>query len=95
MMAENIMKVASTSSVAKPVHIQRLERSLDMDPFLNYISQNLNTPINDDNSTSSDESDNFSNLGDDLSLTNIDGKITSHLTYPQHQHCKRYNIYNS
>lgn len=75
MMAERIIKNASTSSVAKPVHIQRLERSLDVNPFLNFFVQNLKSTISSDSSSSSDESDDLSNLRDDLSLTNIDGKV--------------------
>lgn len=59
-------------NVAKPVHIQRLEKNLDLEPFLSYVEQKLNTPINDENSSSSDDDDSLSNAGDDVSLTNIE-----------------------
>lgn len=30
---------------SKPLHIQRLEQALKLDPFLNYVEQVINQPV--------------------------------------------------
>lgn len=47
---------------------------MDIEPFLSYVEQNLKSAVNEDSSSSSDGYDNTSNAGDDLSLTNVEGK---------------------
>lgn len=43
---------SSGQRLAQPLHIQRLEASLDMGPFMSYAQNLLNRPL-----TSSDDSD--------------------------------------
>ncbi|XP_042894335.1 chromatin-remodeling ATPase INO80-like isoform X1 [Penaeus japonicus] len=39
---------------SKPLHIQRLEQALKLDPFLNYVEQVINQPVSDDTASESD-----------------------------------------
>ncbi|XP_064096287.1 chromatin-remodeling ATPase INO80-like [Macrobrachium nipponense] len=40
---------------SKPVHIQRLEQALKLDPFLNYVQNVINQPISDVDTASESE----------------------------------------
>lgn len=41
------MQVSSMEDAefSKPLHIQRLEQALKLDPFLNYVEQVINQPV--------------------------------------------------
>ncbi|XP_063241370.1 chromatin-remodeling ATPase INO80-like isoform X2 [Bacillus rossius redtenbacheri] len=43
--------------LAKPLHIQHLEKALDVEPFLSYVEQIFNTPLTSDGSSSDSEAD--------------------------------------
>jgi hypothetical protein len=47
-----------TNQLAKPLHIQRLEKSLDMKPFMIFAQNVLSQPLTDD--TDSSDSEKFS-----------------------------------
>jgi hypothetical protein len=44
-MAEDSYTVGLGGELAKPLHLQHLERSLDVEPFLAYVEEIFNTPI--------------------------------------------------
>jgi hypothetical protein len=44
-MAEDSHTMGLGRELAKPLHLQHLERSLDVEPFLAYVEQIFNTPI--------------------------------------------------
>jgi hypothetical protein len=44
-MAEDSHAMGLGRELAKPLHLQHLERSLDVEPFLAYVEQIFNTPI--------------------------------------------------
>lgn len=44
-MAEDSRTMGLGRELAKPLHLQHLERSLDVEPFLVYVEQIFNTPI--------------------------------------------------
>jgi hypothetical protein len=44
-MAEDSHTVALGGELAKPLHLQHLERNLDVEPFLSYVEHIFNTPI--------------------------------------------------
>jgi hypothetical protein len=44
-MAEDSRTMGLGRELAKPLHLQHLERSLDVEPFLAYVEQIFNTPI--------------------------------------------------
>ncbi|XP_069680112.1 chromatin-remodeling ATPase INO80 [Periplaneta americana] len=53
-MAEDPHTMGLGGELAKPLHLQHLERNVDVEPFLAYVEQIFNTPISDDNSTDSE-----------------------------------------
>jgi hypothetical protein len=44
-MAEDSYTVGLGGELAKPLHLQHLERNLDVEPFLGYVEQIFNTPV--------------------------------------------------
>jgi hypothetical protein len=44
-MAEDSHTMGLGGELAKPLHLQHLERNLDVEPFLAYVEQIFNTPI--------------------------------------------------
>ena len=44
-MAEDSYTMGLSGELAKPLHLQHLERNLDVEPFLAYVEQIFNTPI--------------------------------------------------
>lgn len=72
-MAEKRISIP-VSEVAKPVHIQRLEKSLDLGPFLSNIEQAFNNSVNDEDSNSTDDDyDESFNSCDDFPIATADG----------------------
>jgi hypothetical protein len=44
-MAEDSHTMGLGGELAKPLHLQHLERNLDVEPFIAYVEQIFNTPI--------------------------------------------------
>jgi hypothetical protein len=44
-MAEDSYTVALGGELAKPLHLQHLERNIDVEPFLSYVEHIFNTQI--------------------------------------------------
>lgn len=44
-MAEDSHTVVVGGELAKPLHLQHLERNLDVEPFLSYVEHIFNTPL--------------------------------------------------
>ncbi|KAK7075741.1 putative DNA helicase ino80, partial [Halocaridina rubra] len=54
---------------SKPVHVQRLEQALRLEPFLNYVEHVLNQPVSDIDAASESETECTSALKNGLSRT--------------------------
>lgn len=67
-MDEPLRAASARRTAAQPLHIQRLEASLDMGPFMNYAQNLLLRPL-----TSSEDSDSDSATGGDLRLNTAYG----------------------
>lgn len=44
-MAEDSYTMGLGGELAKPLHLQHLERNLDVEPFLAYVEEIFNTPV--------------------------------------------------
>ncbi|KAJ9576387.1 hypothetical protein L9F63_006743, partial [Diploptera punctata] len=53
-MAEDSHTMGLGGELAKPLHLQHLERNLNVEPFLAYVEQIFKNPISDDNSSDSE-----------------------------------------
>lgn len=62
-----------TPEVARPVHIQRLEKSLELAPFLSCFEQTVNNSVNDEDYSSTEDCDQTFNSYDEDHITNTDG----------------------
>ncbi|GLG99213.1 Putative DNA helicase Ino80 [Gryllus bimaculatus] len=56
-MADDCNAMGLSGQLAKPLHLRRLERSLDVKPFLSYVENIFNTPLGEDDNSSDSESE--------------------------------------
>lgn len=68
--------------VAKPVHIQRLEKALDLGPLLSYAEQANSAQVNEDDANSTDdEYDQSLNSCEEISIGNADVQLDKSKLY--------------
>ncbi|KAH8030642.1 hypothetical protein HPB51_010576 [Rhipicephalus microplus] len=77
-------------ALAKPLHLQRIERAVKLDNFINFIHNYFSTPLNDD--AQETEAESLSDIDEDGDVLNGGESTTQSETDRRAEKMKMYNF---